>query len=170
MTVASLYLEQVSQCYCTSQTRETPRPSMGGKQQPSGMTAIPCLGFWENQASIRELGQEVGMLWFRRRECHGSGGGNALARKAGRGRAPRAEPMCTEPWRRAREPPGPERCAARRRRCPVPTCARGDGGGAEHPGDRGHPGHPDVPQGGGSGGGAPRVLPQVPRDGGRRHW
>lgn len=53
---------------------------------------------------------------------------------------------------------------------PVPTCARGDGGGAGDPGDPGAPGHPDVPQGSGSGGGAPRVLPQVPRGGGGRHW
>ncbi|XP_039579468.1 U3 small nucleolar ribonucleoprotein protein MPP10 [Passer montanus] len=50
-----------------------------------------------------------------RRACRGSGGGHAAAREAGRDRAPRAEPLCAEPWRRPREPPGPERRARRRR-------------------------------------------------------
>lgn len=34
-----------------------------------------------------------------------------MARKAGRGRAPRAEPLYAERWRRPRELPGLERCA-----------------------------------------------------------
>ncbi|KAM7010569.1 U3 small nucleolar ribonucleoprotein MPP10 [Passerculus sandwichensis] len=80
------------------------------------MTAIPCWGFWEKEALLAEG-------WARRRGFFGSGGGDAAARETGRGRAPRAEPLCAEPgWRRGSRP-GPS-AVARRRRCRSPR-ARG---------------------------------------------